>query len=64
MAGTMTSEESSSPTILVVDDDPHVRALICDLLELENYTTRTAASGNEALDSITANRPDCVILES
>ena len=31
------------PNILVVDDDPSVRQMVCDILEFEGHTTRGAA---------------------
>ena len=38
--------------ILVVDDDPDIRAALCDLLEVEGYSTAGAANGQEALDRL------------
>lgn len=43
----MTSE---IPRILVVDDEPEVRALCRECLELEDYTVEEACNGAEALD--------------
>ncbi len=51
------------PTILVVDDDPRVRSLICDVLEAEGYAVRAAGDGYAALRSIQSDRPDCVVLD-
>jgi len=50
-------------TILVVDDDPSVRQLVGDVLDLEGYEVRVAADGYEALREIEAARPDCVVLD-
>ena len=36
-------------TILVVDDDPNIRELICSVLEDDGYTVSAAATGAEAL---------------
>ncbi|WP_162002986.1 response regulator [Microvirga tunisiensis] len=36
-------------TVLVVDDDPLIRLLVCDSLEDEGFVTLCAASGDEAL---------------
>jgi CheY-like chemotaxis protein len=49
--------------ILVVDDDPSVRQLVCDVLELEGYDVAAVADGYAALESVAADRPDCMILD-
>jgi CheY-like chemotaxis protein len=36
-------------TVLVVEDDPAIRALTCEMLELHGYTTLRASSAEEAL---------------
>ena len=49
--------------ILVVDDDPSVRALLRDLLELEGHVVQSAEDGYAALRAVAAARPDCVVLD-
>lgn len=49
--------------ILVVDDDPHIREVICFSLEESGLTTRTACNGIEALKSIASDPPDLVVLD-
>ena len=49
--------------ILVVDDDPAIRDVVVDILELANYTARTASNGVEALDDIREQPPDMVFLD-
>ena len=49
--------------ILVVDDDPSVRALLRDVLELEGHVVRLVADGYEALRAAAAERPDGVVLD-
>jgi len=49
--------------ILVVDDIPANRKLLADLLEVAGYEVLRAASGEEALASIEANKPDLVLLD-
>ncbi len=49
--------------ILVVDDDPSVRALVRDVLELEGYEVDLADDGFSALRRIEAGRPDAVVLD-
>lgn len=38
--------------ILVVDDDPAIRAMMVDILDLEGYMAYTARNGQEALEKI------------
>lgn len=49
--------------ILVVDDDPSIRAAVSEVLELEGYTVKTAANGQEALTLIEQSHPWLVILD-
>jgi len=49
--------------ILVVDDDPSVRQLVADVLDLEGYTVTTAVDGLAAVSALAAEVPDCVILD-
>lgn len=43
--------ESKSPSILVVDDEPEIREVLCDLLS-ESYECETAASAEETLAAL------------
>lgn len=52
--------------ILIVDDEPHIRILLEQTLEdLEDEAVEllTAENGQEALDTIKAERPDLVFLD-
>jgi DNA-binding response OmpR family regulator len=49
--------------ILIVDDDPSVRSLVRDVLEIEGYDVAVAEDGFAALRRIDADRPDCVVLD-
>ncbi len=49
--------------ILVVDDDPSVRSLVRDVLEIEGYDVDVAEDGFVALRRIEAERPDCIVLD-
>ncbi|MBA3450099.1 MAG: response regulator [Chloroflexia bacterium] len=49
------------PTILVVDDDPHLREVIADALGDEGYDVRQAADGQRALEKIAEAAPDLVL---
>jgi two-component system phosphate regulon response regulator PhoB len=52
-----------SAHILVVDDEPDIAALVAYHLARESYRVRTAASGPEAIDAMTREVPDLVILD-
>jgi type II secretory ATPase GspE/PulE/Tfp pilus assembly ATPase PilB-like protein len=50
-------------TVLVVDDEDHLRRLLCDLLQREGYVTVEARDGAEALMRIDRHAPDVVLLD-
>lgn len=50
-------------SILVVDDQPDMLALIARALEDEKYTVRKASSGAEALEMIVQHVPDLLVLD-
>ncbi len=50
-------------TILVVDDEEHIRELATLYLEKEGYAVLTATDGVEALSVARAKRPDLVVLD-
>jgi len=49
--------------ILVVDDTPQNVKLLGDLLRAKGYEVTTAASGEQALESIARQPPDLVLLD-
>jgi two-component system phosphate regulon response regulator PhoB len=49
--------------VLVVEDERDIAALVSYHLTKEGYRVRTADTGQEGLDSMTADRPDLVILD-
>jgi DNA-binding response OmpR family regulator len=50
-------------TILIVDDDESLRALIADMLRGEGYRLMTARDGLEALEQIEAEPPGLILLD-
>ncbi len=50
-------------TVLIVDDEPSLIVALQFLLEENGFATRVAFSGEEALESIAAHRPDLVLLD-
>jgi CheY-like chemotaxis protein len=51
----------SRSNVLVVDDDPTLRAVLAALLSLEGYQVETAEDGPSALASIAAAAPDIIV---
>jgi two-component system, OmpR family, KDP operon response regulator KdpE len=52
-----------APSILMVDDDPHVVRSLRAALESHGYRFRSAATGSVALEACAAERPDVVLLD-
>ncbi|MBI1758489.1 MAG: response regulator transcription factor [Actinobacteria bacterium] len=50
-------------TVLVVDDDPELRAALARALRLEGYRVGTAPNGAQALAALPELRPDVVVLD-
>jgi two-component system KDP operon response regulator KdpE len=53
----------SAATILIVDDEPQIRRVMLTTLTSHGYTVVEAASGEEALEKLRAERPDLIILD-
>lgn len=49
--------------ILIVDDDPGLRALVAASLELEGHSVLTAADGSVALNLIEEHEPALILLD-
>jgi DNA-binding response OmpR family regulator len=49
--------------ILVVDDDPMIRQLLADVLELAGHEVRTAVDGVAAVRAVEAAPPDFMVLD-
>lgn len=50
-------------TILIVDDDDDLRALLCEQLEAEGFASVAAATGALAIETAHASRPDLVLMD-
>ena len=50
-------------TVLIVEDDVHIRELLKLYLEKEGYGVFTAADGREGLDLFRRERPDLILLD-
>jgi DNA-binding response OmpR family regulator len=55
--------DDNNMKILVADDEPSLRELLVTNLEIEGFTTIQASNGQEALDAITREHPDVVLLD-
>ncbi|MBW5421983.1 response regulator [Streptomyces sp. BG9H] len=55
--------EPAPHKILVVDDDPEVRAAVEDALTVEGHLVRGAADGHRALTAVARWEPDLVVLD-
>ena len=49
--------------ILVVDDDPAIRDVVADILEVSGYAVETAVNGAEALEKMHQVLPAAVLLD-
>ena len=58
-----TAQRIPMKTILVVDDDPHIREVIAFALEQACLRAVQAANGKEALEAAARDKPDLVILD-
>ena len=49
--------------LLIVDDDPHISAMLTESLKAEGYTVSAAYSGTEALLLLSKIKPDLILLD-
>lgn len=54
---------TSSAPILIVDDDPGLRALVAASLELEGHAVLTASDGTIALNVVEQHQPMMILLD-
>jgi diguanylate cyclase (GGDEF)-like protein/PAS domain S-box-containing protein len=54
---------NTAATLLIVDDETHVRKLLQILLQNQGYQTLTARSGEEALAQVAQQPPDLILLD-
>ena len=63
LAAVMDRLKGAHGDILVVDDDPEVRARVRHTLERSGWTVRDAADGKEALQSVVQSPPRAILLD-
>ena len=56
-------EPSPAPTILIVDDDPHILLALRLALQARGYVVRAVPNGPSALTAAEAARPDAVVVD-
>ncbi len=49
--------------ILVVDDEPHIRDIACQMLHFLGYKADAASSGNNAIESVRNTQFDLIVLD-
>jgi CheY-like chemotaxis protein len=54
---------TSQRTVMVVEDEPAIRALLALTLESEDYHVETASNGHEALSKVEQHPPDAILLD-
>ncbi|MER6505965.1 response regulator transcription factor [Nonomuraea sp. NPDC001636] len=55
--------EQPAAKVLVVDDEPNIRELLSEALELNGFAVRTAPDGRRALEEVARERPDIIVLD-
>jgi two-component system response regulator MprA len=60
---TSPSAPPATATVMVVDDEPAVRAALERALRIERYDVRLAGDGDEALALLAAGSPDAIVLD-
>src|SRR2546428_13157350 len=53
----------AAPLVLVADDEPVVRDLVCDILRESGYRTLPASNGKEAIDLAQRPLPSLIVLD-
>ncbi len=54
---------NASESLLIVDDDAHLRESLAEVLELEGFTCHQAGTAKEAIDTAHAKNPRVVIMD-
>ncbi len=49
--------------ILIIEDEPAMRANVADILEMENFQPLSAATGREGLEAARRERPDLILCD-
>jgi two-component system OmpR family response regulator len=63
LPGSVEGTDGMAGTVLVVDDDPHIREVIRFALDKSGFQTCEAGDGKEALTKFADRRPDLIVLD-
>jgi len=59
----VTAETGAAGRVLVVDDEPNIRALLAATLRLVDFCVHEAGTGHDALAAVASFQPDLVVLD-
>lgn len=59
----MNMDPASGPRILVIEDDPAIRATLLDILELNGFDTIHATNGPDGVEQAQRGRPDVILTD-
>lgn len=51
------------PTVLIIDDEPHIVDNLADLVEVMGYRAETASNGTEGVEKCRAVAPDLILCD-
>jgi CheY-like chemotaxis protein len=52
-----------TPTLLIADDDPHLRTALAEVFAGQGYQVRTASTGEESLELMDRSPIDCLLID-
>ncbi len=55
--------QGGPPTVVVADDEAHIRLIVADRLRTDGYTVVEARDGEEAFELITAQPPNAIVTD-
>ena len=62
-SGSTQEPSTGRPLILVVEDEPELRAVVTFILQEEGFDVETASDGQQAVDRVRITRPALVVLD-
>jgi len=63
MSPVIPNPENAEARVLVVDDEPNIVDIVSMALRYNDYNVVTANSGREALEAVSASKPDMIVLD-
>ncbi len=63
MSRVIPNPEKAEACVLVVDDEPNIVDIVSMALRYNDYDVVTANSGREALEAVSASKPDMIVLD-